>query len=111
MAGEVRITSDVHAIVERLNGEVEAIIREEIDAHVRDTFANAVVNWPRDTNHSVSRFKLERFGEGWRLTNDADYANMIGKGEIANRLIWKPMRAGLVDVALRVVARLSGGGA
>lgn len=107
MAGEVRITSDVHAIVERLNGEVEEIIRDELDALVEGVYADAKAAWPVDTGFSLSQFVLERWGEGWRFRNDATYAGHIDKGEVAQRLIFRPLNEGMVPVAERIAARIT----
>ncbi len=107
MAGEVKITSNVHALVELLNGEVEDVIRDELDTHVQSVYVNAVAQWPRDTGFSVGEFKLERFGEGWRFRNNARYAGFILKGEVAERLIFRPLNEGMIPVAQRIAERVS----
>lgn len=106
-ANEVRITSDVHALVEHLNGEVEAIVRDVLDAHVQQVFADAKAAWPVDTGFSLTQFHLERFGEGWRFRNDAHYSNLIGDGDVAHRLIIQPLNDGMVQVAELIAERVS----
>ena len=107
MAGEVRITSNVHAIVERINGEVEDIVRDEIDKLVERVNTDARAAWPVDTGYSVGQFQLERFGEGWRFRNDARYAAYIHKGEAAERLIFRPLNEGMIPVAEMIAERVS----
>lgn len=102
MAGEVRVTTDLRALVDETLRATEQLTGDAVDSAFRRAFDRALRRWPVDTGRSKRELRLRRDGRAtWTVRGDAPYTGDVHlpDGTLASDLLLAELLSGIDEVA------------